>query len=51
MILKTLDWMIIISFFIISLLIGLYAARTAGKSMAHFFSPDEICHGSYYFFL
>lgn len=37
MILGTLDWIIIIGFFIISLAIGLYAARTAGKSVANFF--------------
>ncbi len=37
MILGTLDWIIIISFFIISLLIGLYAARTAGNSVADYF--------------
>lgn len=37
MILGTLDWAIIIGFFVVSLLIGVYAARTAGKSMANFF--------------
>ncbi|WPP51484.1 sodium:solute symporter family protein [Catalinimonas niigatensis] len=37
MILGTLDWTIIVTFFIISLLIGLYASRTAGKSMANYF--------------
>jgi len=37
MILGTLDWTIIIGFFIISLLIGIYAARTAGKSVANYF--------------
>jgi Na+/proline symporter len=37
MLLSTLDWVIIIAFFIISLFIGLYAARTAGKSAAEFF--------------
>jgi Na+/proline symporter len=37
MLLSTLDWVIIIAFFIISLIIGLYAARTAGKSASEFF--------------
>ncbi len=37
MILGTLDWIIIISFFILSLLIGLYAARSAGNSVADYF--------------
>ncbi|MEK6478840.1 sodium:solute symporter family protein [Catalinimonas sp. 4WD22] len=37
MILGTLDWTIIIGFFIISLLIGLYASRTAGQSVADYF--------------
>ncbi|MDF9796944.1 SSS family solute:Na+ symporter [Catalinimonas alkaloidigena] len=37
MILGTLDWTIIIGFFIISLLIGIYASRTAGKSVADYF--------------
>jgi Na+/proline symporter len=37
MLLSTLDWVIIIVFFIISLIIGLYAARTAGKSASEFF--------------
>jgi Na+/proline symporter len=37
MLLSTLDWGIIIAFFIISLGIGLYAARTAGKSASEFF--------------
>ena len=37
MALATIDWIIIFGFFGISLLIGLYAARTAGKSAADFF--------------
>ena len=37
MLLSTIDWVIIFGFFAISLLIGLYAARSAGKSMANFF--------------
>ena len=37
MALATIDWVIIIGFFIISLAIGLYASRTAGKSAANFF--------------
>ena len=37
MALATIDWVIIFGFFAISLLIGLYAARTAGKSVANFF--------------
>ena len=37
MVLQTLDWSIIIGFFIISMLIGLYASRTAGKSAADYF--------------
>ena len=37
MVLATIDWAIIFGFFAISLLIGLYAARTAGKSAANFF--------------
>ncbi len=35
--LATIDWVIIFSFFGISMLIGLYAARTASKSAADFF--------------
>ena len=37
MVLQTIDWAIIFGFFIISMAIGLYAARTAGKSVANFF--------------
>jgi solute:Na+ symporter, SSS family len=37
MLLSTLDWIIIFAFFIISLLIGLYASRSAGKSASEFF--------------
>ena len=37
MALATIDWVIIFGFFAISLTIGLYAARTAGKSAANFF--------------
>ncbi len=37
MILTTIDWVIIFAFFIISLGIGLYAAKSAGKSAAEFF--------------
>lgn len=37
MLLSTLDWVIIIMFFLISLAIGLYAMRSAGKSAAEFF--------------
>jgi len=37
MILKTIDWTIILGFFLLSLLIGLYASRKAGKSYAEFF--------------
>ena len=37
MVLQTIDWAIIFGFFIISMGIGLYAARTAGKSVANFF--------------
>ena len=35
--LLTIDWVIIISFFTISLGIGLYAAKTAGKNTSEFF--------------
>lgn len=37
MIISTLDWAIIIAFFVISMLIGLFASRTAGKSAKEFF--------------
>ena len=37
MILATIDWTIILGFFLLSLLIGLYASRKAGKSYAEFF--------------
>ncbi len=37
MLLSNLDWTIITAFFILSLLIGIYASRTAGKSVANFF--------------
>ena len=37
MVLTSLDWSIIIVFFIFSLMIGLYAARFAGKNAAEFF--------------
>ncbi|MBN2010783.1 Na+:solute symporter [candidate division KSB1 bacterium] len=37
MILNALDWTIILSFFTITLLIGLYAMKTAGKSTTEFF--------------
>ncbi|SDL46473.1 Na+/proline symporter [Catalinimonas alkaloidigena] len=37
MLLSTFDWIIIFAFFVISLGIGLYAARTAGSSAAEFF--------------
>ena len=37
MALETIDWVIIFGFFAISLSIGVYAARTAGKSAANFF--------------
>ena len=37
MLLSTLDWSIIVAFFIVSLLIGIYAMRKAGKSAEEFF--------------
>jgi len=37
MIISTLDWAIIIAFFVISMLIGVFASRTAGKSAKEFF--------------
>ena len=37
MIISTTDWAIIIGFFVISTLIGLFASRTAGKSAKEFF--------------
>ena len=37
MIISTLDWAIIIAFFVISMLIGAFASRTAGKSAKEFF--------------
>ena len=37
MIISTLDWAIIIAFFVISTLIGVFASRTAGKSAKEFF--------------
>ena len=35
--LELVDWSIIIAFFVVSLLIGVYASRKAGKSSAEFF--------------
>ena len=35
--LSTLDWIIILAFFVVSLGIGMYAARKAGKSSSEFF--------------
>jgi len=35
--LQGLDWGIIIAYFVISLLIGLYVAKQSGKSVAEFF--------------
>ncbi|MBE9492499.1 MAG: Na+:solute symporter [Bacteroidetes bacterium] len=37
MILNSLDWIIIISFFILSVFIGIYASKTAGKSYSEYF--------------
>jgi SSS family solute:Na+ symporter len=37
MILNLIDWLIIASFFLLSLIIGLYASRSAGKSTTEFF--------------
>ena len=37
MILSTLDWSLIVIFFIISLAIGVYASRQSGKSASEFF--------------
>lgn len=37
MIISTLDWAIIIAFFVVSMLIGVYASRSAGKSAKEFF--------------
>lgn len=37
MIISTLDWAIIIAFFVISMLIGVFASRTAGQSAKEFF--------------
>ncbi|KPK84305.1 MAG: Na+:solute symporter [Bacteroides sp. SM23_62_1] len=37
MILRLIDWLIIASFFLLSLVIGLYASKRAGKSTAEFF--------------
>lgn len=37
MIISTFDWAIIIAFFVISTLIGIFASRTAGKSAKEFF--------------
>ncbi|MCY4162288.1 MAG: Na+:solute symporter [Flavobacteriaceae bacterium] len=35
--LETIDWIIVILFFVISLAIGLYSSKTAGKSLTEFF--------------
>lgn len=37
MIISTLDWAIIVAFFVISMLIGVFASRTAGQSAKEFF--------------
>jgi len=37
MALHALDWGIIVAYFVISLLIGLFVAKTSGKSVAEFF--------------
>jgi Na+/proline symporter len=37
MIISTLDWAIIIAFFVVSMLIGVFASKTAGKSAKEFF--------------
>ena len=37
MLLSSIDWLIIGAFFIISLLIGLYASKTSGKSFTEYF--------------
>ncbi|MCF8231237.1 MAG: Na+:solute symporter [Bacteroidales bacterium] len=37
MILQTIDWLIILAFFVFSLGLGVYASRTAGKNFAEFF--------------
>ena len=43
--LELIDWSIIFIFFLVTLLIGLWSSRTAGKSTDEFFYPAEICHG------
>ncbi len=37
MILETIDWLIILAFFVFSLGLGVYASRTAGKNFSEFF--------------
>jgi Na+/proline symporter len=48
MTLHALDWGIIVAYFVISLLIGLFVAKTSGKSVAEFFLSDAICPGGYW---
>ncbi|MBE3123662.1 MAG: hypothetical protein IMZ65_02535 [Planctomycetes bacterium] len=37
MVLTTIDWVIVVSYFVISLLIGLYYSRRAGRNVSEFF--------------
>ena len=37
MTLNTIDWLIIVSYFVVALLIGIWASRRAGRSLAEFF--------------
>ena len=45
--LAIIDWVIIISFFSISLIIGIWVSKRAGSSSGEFFYLGVICLGGY----
>jgi len=50
MLLARIDWVIVFSFFTLSLVIGIYSSKKAGKSATEFFFPIVICPGGYWVF-
>jgi preprotein translocase subunit SecG len=45
--LENIDWLIILAFFILSLVIGIIVSKKSGKMSQNFFFQEEKCHGGF----
>lgn len=47
MVLSTIDWIIVIAFLLLSLIIGLLNLKKLAKAQTNFSYPAEVCRGGY----